>query len=75
MMLGQYIRHQIRQKEKQESDHRVNTLINLPANTFAAIYAENEPVFSGCRYNDEYYSEWEIYYASLKRDEDYEAFL
>lgn len=74
-MLGHYIQHQIFQKEQQESDHRVNTLINLPANTFSAIYAENYPVFAGCRYNDEYYSEWEIYYASLKRDEGYEDLL
>lgn len=75
MMLSQYINRHIRQKEQQESDHRFNTLCKLPANTFAAIYDDCAPVWAGCRYNDEYYSEWEIYNASLKRDEGYEAFL
>jgi hypothetical protein len=74
-MLGQYIKHQILMQERQESDLRLNTLCKLPANTFAAIYDDCAPVWAGCRYNDEYYSEWEIYAASLRRDEGYEDFL
>lgn len=74
-MLGQYIKHQIRQKEQQESDHRVNTLCKLSQNTFAAIYEDCDPVWAGSRYNGVYYTEWEIYAASLKRDEGYEDFL
>jgi hypothetical protein len=74
-MLDQYIKHQIRMKEQQESDHRFNTLCKLPFNTFAAIYAECDPVWAGSIYNGVYYSEYEIYAASLKRDEGYEAFM
>ncbi|QCR63743.1 hypothetical protein FD644_10845 [Serratia fonticola] len=62
-------------QERYESDQRVNTLCNLPANTFAAIYAECDPVWAGARYNGVYYSELEIYAASLMRDEGYEDFL
>lgn len=74
-MLGHYIKHQILMQERLESDQRLNTLCKLPANTFAAIYDDCAPVWVGCRYNDEYYSEWEIYAASLRRDEGYEDFL
>lgn len=74
-MLGHYIKHQILMQERHESDIRLNTLCKLPANTFAAIYAECDPVWAGARYNGVYYSELEIYAASQKRDEGYEDFL
>lgn len=74
-MLGHYIKHQILMQERHESDLRLNTLCKLPANTFAAIYAECEPVWAGCWYNGVYYGEHEIYAASLRRDEGYEEFL
>lgn len=75
MMLGEFIKHQIREQERRESDDRYDLLCRLPANTFAAIYAENYEVFAGAIYNGEYYSEWEIYSASLARDEGYEVLL
>lgn len=62
-MLGEWIKQQIREQERRESDARYDLLCRLPANTFAAIYAE-------------WYSEdWAIYYASLARDEGYEVLL
>lgn len=74
-MLGEWIKQQVLEKERLESDARYDLLKRLPANTFAAIYAENYEVFAGARYNGEYYSEWEIYSASLARDEGYEVLL
>ncbi|QGU87056.1 hypothetical protein [Erwinia sorbitola] len=74
-MLGEWIKKQVREQERRESDARYDLLCRLPANTFAAIYAENYEVFTGAMYNGEYYSEGEIYSASLARGEGYEVLL
>ncbi|WNJ77777.1 hypothetical protein RJE46_14165 [Cedecea neteri] len=74
-MLGEFIKQQIREQEMRDSDARYDFLCRLPKNTFAAIYYENFEVFSGARYNGVYYSEYEIYFASLAREEGYEEFL
>lgn len=74
--LGQYIKQQIEQHERHEQDLRIKFLCKLPANTFAAIYEDCDAwAWSGCWFNGVYYSELEIYSASLTRDEGYEAFL
>jgi len=75
MSLGEYIKDQIRKVEWQESQAREDYLCKLSANTFAAIYWDNYEVMAGTHYNDVYYSEWEIYFASLRRDEGYEVLL
>lgn len=74
-MIGHWIKEQMCAKEKEESDGRVKYLISLPTNTFAAIYADCDNVWAGSTFNGTYYSELEIYYASLKRDEGYEVLL
>lgn len=54
----------------------IKFLRKLPANTFAAIYtACDDGSWGGCQYNGVYYTEWEVYFASLDRDEGYEEFL
>lgn len=62
-----------------DSEMSKNTkfLCSLPANTFEAIYTDcDETEWSiGCRYNGKWYTEWEIYFASLDRDEGYEVLL
>jgi len=75
MSLGEYIKDQIRKVEQQESQVREDYLCKLPTNVFAAIYWDNYEIFAGTHYNDVYYSELEIYYASLRRDEGYEVLL
>lgn len=75
-MIGHWIKEQMRAKEKEESDGRVKYLISLPINTFAAIYADCDGgAWAGSTFNGTYYSELEIYYASLDRDEGYEVLL
>ncbi len=74
-MIGLWIKEQMRAREKEESEGRVKYLISLPANTFAAIYADCNDVWAGSTFNGTYYSEWEIYYASLERDEGYEVLI
>lgn len=75
-MLGEWMKQQILDHERRESDARYDLLCRLPANTFGAIYADcDDGCWAGCLFNGEYYSEWEIYSASLARDEGYEAFL
>lgn len=57
-------------------DIQMDFLAQLPSNTFSAIYEEcNRRAWSGCQFNGVYYGEWEIYYASLLRDEGYEVLL
>ena len=74
-MLGEWIKDQVFKSEREASDRRYTLLCKLPANTFKAIYDECHPVWAGAVYNGVYYSEGEIYFASLTRDEGYEAFL
>ncbi len=79
-MLGEYIKQAIRElereQERQQSDQRIKFLTNLPHNTFSAIYDEcGHREWAGCHYNGIYYSEAEIYYASLNRDEGYEQLI
>ena len=74
-MLGELIKFQIATAEKAQSNRRYQTLCKLPVNTFAAIYRECDDAWAGARYNGEYFSEMEIYAASLTRVEGYEAFL
>lgn len=59
-----------------ESQKRITHLKSLPENIFAGIYAEcDRNGWAGCQYNSVYYSEWEIYFASLERVEGYEVLL
>lgn len=79
-MLGEYIKTQVALAEKAESERRCKLLCKLPENTFQAIYAEcfGADVIDDCagaRYNGTYYSEWEIYFASLDRDSDAEVLI
>lgn len=75
-MLGEWIKDQVREQERRKSDARYDLLCRLPANTFAAIYDEwDDGYWCGRKYNGEYFSEWEIYSASLARDEGYEVLL
>lgn len=79
-MLGELIKFQIATAEKAQSVRRHQFLCSLPENTFQAIYDECFSVSEiddccGARYNGVYYSEWEIYFASLDRDSDAEVLL
>lgn len=78
-MLGEWIKHQIEERERREERERLDRqykhLVTMPANTFAAIYAEFYEFAGPVLYNDEWYDDWQIYYASLSRDEDYEILL
>jgi len=76
-MLGEWIKQQVQEQERRESDARFELLCRLPANTFSAIYAEwcSEDWGAGCYFNDVFYEDWAIYYASLARDEDYEVLV
>ncbi|BET63269.1 hypothetical protein [Yersinia pseudotuberculosis] len=75
--LGQYIKHQIEQQERQEQSLRIKFLSKLPENTFQAIYEEfiHDEFACGVTYNGIYYSEWDIYFASHDRDSDAEVLL
>ncbi|WP_277755566.1 hypothetical protein [Rosenbergiella metrosideri] len=44
----------------------------MPANTFAAIYAEFQEDFFSVKFNDEWYGDWQVYHAPLACDEGYE---
>jgi hypothetical protein len=76
-MLGEWIKSQVFKSEREESDRKFTLLCKLPANTFAAIYADcvKDDTWAGSLYNGEYFHEGLIYSASLMRDEGYEAFL
>lgn len=75
-MLGEWIKSQVFKSEREESDRKFTLLCKLPANTFSAIYADcDDGCWSGCLFNGVYFTDWEIYSASLMRDEGYEAFL
>ncbi|MBQ4777694.1 hypothetical protein [Pectobacterium versatile] len=75
-MLGEFIKRAIREQEIIQSNARVNYLSRLPINTFSAIYDDCDAgCWAGGIFNGVYYSELEIYVASLRRDEGYEAFL
>lgn len=76
-MLGEWIKQKVREQERRESDARYDYLCKLPANTFAAIYAEwySEDWSAGCYFNGVFYEDWAIYYVSLERDEGYEQLL
>lgn len=75
-MLGEWIKDQAFPSEREASDRRFTLLCKLPANTFKAIYDEwGACGCCGALYNGVYFSDWEIYAASLTRDEGYEAFL
>ncbi|AVJ51847.1 hypothetical protein Vid5_gp92 [Pantoea phage vB_PagS_Vid5] len=54
----------------------METLLSLPGNTFRGIYDECDRCdWTGVLYNGVYYSEGEVYFASLQRDEGYEILL
>lgn len=78
-MLGEWIKHQIEEQERREERERLDRqykhLVTMPVNTFAAIYAEFYEFAGPVLFNDEWYCEWQIYYASLARDEGYEILL
>ena len=80
-MLGEWIKHQIREQEQREWqaawDRHYHHLRTMPANTFAAIYAElfKNDDFTDVRFNGELYEDTAIYYASLARDEGYEVLV
>jgi len=78
-MLGEWIKHQIeeqkRRDERERLDRQYRYLVTMPANTFAAIYAEFQEDFFSVKFNDEWYGDWQIYHASLARDEGYEDFI
>ncbi|WP_312465745.1 hypothetical protein [Atlantibacter hermannii] len=55
---------------------QIEELVTMPKETFSEVYAEcDRRAWSGCVFNGVSYGEWEIYYASLKRDEGYEVLL
>lgn len=70
--LGEYIKEMV---ERQERENNIKFLKALPDNTFYAILQENGEIWAGARYNDKYYSEWEIYIAYLERDSDNEPLI
>jgi hypothetical protein len=75
-MLGEWIKDQVFKSEREASDRRFTLLCKLPANTFKAIYGEWEACeWNGALYNGVYFSDWEIYAASLARGEGYEQLL
>lgn len=74
-MIGHWTKAQIKEQERIESEARMQFLCSIPAATFAAIYADCDDAWAGSTFNGTYYSEWEIYYASLARDEGYEVLL
>lgn len=80
-MLGEWIKHKIREQERRERqdtwDRHYRHLCTMPANTFAAIYAdlfENDD-FVDVLFNGELYEDTAIYYASLARVEGYEVLV
>ncbi|HDL7611636.1 TPA: hypothetical protein PXP01_001328 [Yersinia enterocolitica] len=75
--LGEFIKHQIEQHERNEQALRIKFLSKLPENTFQAIYDEfiHDEFSGGVTYNGIYYSEWDIYFASHERDSDAEVLL
>lgn len=71
MMLVLYPREQ----ERKESDQRIQFLCQLPPEVFTTIYYDNFDVWAGTTWEGVYYSEYEIYTASLERNEGYEVLL
>lgn len=55
---------------------QITDLVSMPKDVFAEVYAEcDRRSWSGCVFNGVSYGEWEVYYASLQRDEGYEVLL
>ncbi|WP_241624248.1 hypothetical protein [Rosenbergiella epipactidis] len=78
-MLGEWTKQQVEEQERREERERLDRqykhLATIPANTFAAIYPEFQEDFFSVKFNDEWYGDWQIYHASLARDEGYEDFI